>query len=308
MASFAKRAVFDRSGARALASVALLLAAVPAVAAEPARLVGEKFCVAPRERLDMTFTARVAKGASIETRPLYSNLMTVAACNVSLFPKGNRFSRVGARFFGADGKALKETWLCQSPVLIWSSEPRRYRFSCFAPEGAERMQLRLLCGEKENDVEVNDIRLVRSDPFSAPIRNINPNLDFGLFNSSGYSFMGSARWRVAPDGANWFDLLQGSCYPDAFPVRGGEELEVRFHGASPTWLRFYVCFYSSWDDVGDVKKNKKSFILDVHNESHSPERVESFDVPPDAKWARIYFQPSGEIRDLRIVGRQKEGR
>lgn len=289
-------------------NVALMLAAAPVVAAEPARLVGEKFCVAPRERLDMTFTARVAKGASIETYPLYSNLMTVAACNVSLFPKGTRFARVGARFFGADGKALKETWLCQSPVLIWSSEPRRYRFSCFAPEGAERMQLRLLCGEKENDVEVNDIRLVRSDPFSAPVRNINPNLDFGLFNSSGYSFMGSARWRVAPDGANWFDLLQGSCYPDAFPVRGGEELEVRFHGASPTWLRFYVCFYSSWDDVGDVKKNKKSFILDVHNESHSPERVESFDVPPDAKWARIYFQPSGEIRDLRIVGRQKEDR
>ena len=292
----------------ALATALSTCGLVPCAAAEPTRLFGEKLEVAPRERLEMSFSARVSKGASIETCPLYSNLMTVAACNVSLFPEGTRFPRIGARFFGTDGKPLKATWLCQGPVLIWSSERRPYRFSCFAPEDAAQMQLLLHLGEKANDVEVENFTLVRKDPFADSLRNVNPNFDFGLFNASGYSFMGSARWRVTPEGANWFDLGQGSCYPDAFPVRGGEELEVRFHGASRTWLHCYICFYSAWGDVGNLQKNKKFFILDVHNKRHSPERVERFDVPQDATWARVYFQPNGELRDLRISGRQKEAR
>lgn len=285
-----------------------VLTAVVGFAGEPTCPVGEKLEVAPRERLEMSFSARVTKGACLESCPLYSNLLTVAACNVTLFPAGTRFPRVGAQFFGADGKPLKDVWLCQSPVLVWCSEKRSYRFACFAPEGAARMQLRLLLGEKTNEVEVTDFKLVRRDPFADSPRNVNPAFDFGLFNASGYTFMGSARWRVTPEGANWFDLRQGSCYPDAFPVRGGEELEVRFHGASPTWLHCYICFYSDWKDVGNLNKNRKSFKLDVHNKRHSPERVECFDVPADAVWARVYFQPTGEIRDLRVTGRQKEAK
>ena len=45
-----------------------------------------------------------------------------------------------------------------------------------------------------------------------------------------------------------------------------------------------------------------AFRFAAGNKSHRPERVKRLKVPADATWARVYFQPSGEIHDLRITG------
>ncbi len=291
-----------------LSAFAALAASVAPAAEMFEKPVGERVAVAGRELLDATFSARVAKGASLEAYPAYSNLMTLAACTPHVVPQGTRFPQVCFRFFGSDGKRLKTAWLTQGVVLVWSSERRAYRHSAYVPEGATAAQLCVLRMEKTNEVEVADVKVERLDGFAQPTRNINPNFDYGLFNTSGYAFMGSARARVDGDGRNWFDLLQGSCYPDAVPVKGGEELEIRFRGASPTWLHWYVCFYSSYADVGSLGKNRKFYVLDVNNKKHQGERVETLQAPPDATWMRVYFQPLGEIRDLRIVSRGKEAK
>ena len=292
-----------------LSAFAALAAASAATAAEMfEKPVGERFAVAARELVDATFSARVVKGASLEAYPAYSNLMTLASCVHHALPAGTRFPQAGFQFFGSDGKRLKTAWLTQGSVWIWSSEPRAYRHSAYVPEGATAAQLCVLRMEKTNEVEVADVKIRRLDGFAQPTRNVNPDFDYGLFNTSGYSFMGSARARVDADGRAWFDLLQGSCYPDAVPVNGGEELEIRFRGRSPTWLHWYVCFYSNYADVGDLHKNKKFYVLDVNNKKHQGVRVETLQVPPDATWMRVYFQPVGEIHDLRIVPHGKEAK
>lgn len=269
---------------------------------------GEKFGVKGGELVDITFRARVTKGASIENCPLYSSLITLAACNFSALPAGGRLPRVDVCFYRADGKSAYTTWLCQGAVTVWSSDWRSYRHSVFAPADAVTAQVSVARMEPTNAVEVADLKVVHRDPFKEPTRNINPFFDYGLFNGSGYSFMGATRWRVTPEGRNWFDLAQGSCYPDAFPVKGGEKLEIRFHGDSPTWLHCYVCFYPKYTDVGNLNMNKKFFVLDVHNKSHHPERIEKVDVPPDATWARVYIQSTGKIEDFRVIPVGKEGK
>ena len=35
---------------------------------------------------------------------------------------------------------------------------------------------------------------------------------------------------------------------------------------------------------------------------------EAFEVPADATWARVYFQPIGKIEDFRVVSEGKEAR
>lgn len=290
----------------ALMFATLTFGALGAFAAERfEQPVGDRMAVAGRERLDATFAARVLKGAAIETCPQYSNLLTVAVCNPQAFPAGTRFPQVQFLFFGADGRRVAAPWLTQGSVLIWTTARKAYRHSAYVPEGAVQAQLCVLRLEQANEVEVADVRIRRLDGFAQPTRNVNPMFDYGLFNTSGYTFMGSARARTDAEGRNWFDLLQGSCYPDAFPVNGGEELEIRFHGKSPTWLHWYVCFYPTYADVGNLNRNRKFFVLDANNQAHRDERVETLQVPRDATWMRVYFQPVGELHDLRIVGRGK---
>lgn len=267
-----------------------------------------RFPVRERQRADFAFKARISAGASIEAYPAYSNLLTVAACNWSVFPSGTAFPCIGARFYGADGKMLPAIWVTSGTALLWTTRMRDYRYSVIVPDGATTVELVASLREKGNAVEVKDVTCTLADPFASASRTTNPNLDYGLYNASGYSFMGSTRWRMTPDGRNWFDLMQGSCYPDPFPVKGGETIELRFRGDSPTWLHCYVCFYPAWKDVGNLNMNKKFFVLDVHNKRRRPERVERFDVPADATWARVYFQPLGEIHDFRVTAVGKESK
>lgn len=267
---------------------------------------GEMEPVKAGELLKVDFRASVVAGASVESNPAAATLLTLGACVAHPLPAGARFPRVRVRFCRADGRtALKETWLVQGEVMVYSQTPTAFRHAVYVPDGASFAQLVVDLQEKGNAVAVSDIVYAHADGLAEPTRNINPSFDFGLYNASGYSFMGSPRWRVAADGTNWFDLREGSCYPDPFPVVGGEELEIRFRGDSPTWLHCYVCFYEDWSKVGDLNRNKKFFVLDVHNARHRRERVERFDVPLSATWARVYFQPTGEIRDLRVTGRRK---
>ena len=287
---------------RILAACLLLSAPVAYAGNLFETFVGEAEDVSPGELLDISFVARSVAGASIETRPDCSNLLTVASCIWRAAPEGARFPAITVKFFKADAKPLKPIWVTQGRVLVWSKQPQAFRHSVYVPDGAVRAQLCIERMEKENAVEVLDISFRHLDGFAQPTRNINPFFDYGLFNSSGYTFMGSPRWRVDADGCNWFDLLQGSCYPDPFPVKGDEEIEIRFRGDSPTWLHCYVCFYPEWKDVGSLNMNKVFFILQTGNKSHRPERVKRLKVPADATWARVYFQPSGEIHDLRITG------
>ena len=51
-------------------------------------LVGEAEDVSPGELLDISFVARSVAGASIETRPDCSNLLTVASCIWRAAPEG----------------------------------------------------------------------------------------------------------------------------------------------------------------------------------------------------------------------------
>lgn len=269
---------------------------------------GEAFEVKEREFVDITFRARVAKGASLEAMPDFQSMMTLAACSPYVLPDGSRFASVDLTFSDAAGKGIQIPWVTQGPVHIWSREWREYRHAAYAPDGATKARVSIFRREKGNEIEIKDLKVVRRDSFKEPSRTINPNIDFGLFNTSGYSFMGAARWRTTPEGKNWFDLLQGSCYPDPFPVKGGEKLAIRFHGDSPTWLHCYVCFYPAFKDVGKLDMNKKFFVLDVHNKRHHPERVEKVEVPADATWARVYFQPIGKIEDFRVVADGKEAK
>lgn len=267
---------------------------------------GEAFAVKERELVDITFSARVAKGASLEAMPDWQPMMTLAACSPYVLPEGWRFASVDLTFADAAGKGIAIPWVTQGPVHIWSREWRAYRHAAYVPDGAAKARVSVFRREKGNEIEIKDLKIVRRDPFKEPSRTVNPDIDFGLFNTSGYSFMGAARWRTTPEGKNWFDLLQGSCYPDPFPVKGGEKLAIRFHGDSPTWLHCYVCFYPAFKDVGKLDMNRKFFVLDVHNKSHHPERVEKVEVPADATWARVYFQPIGKIEDFRVVSEGKE--
>ena len=295
--------------ARACLCLALMGAACAAVAVEDYRVtVGDPVEVRARERVDVAFRARAAKGACLEGCPDFRNAMTLVACSPHWMPAGSRFASVALKFFGADGKAIAQSWVTQGAVLVWSRAWRAYRHSAYAPDGATRAQLCVIRREKGNEVEIDGLTFARADPFQAPVRSLNPQLDYGPFNTSGYSFMGSARWRTTPEGKNWLDLLQGSCYPDPFPVKGGERLAIRFHGESPAWLHCFVCFYESYGEAGSLTKNRNSFVLDVHNERHRPERVERVVVPPDATWARVYFQPQGKIEDFRVVADEEAER
>ena len=286
---------------RAIAA-AIALAGFAAFGAQEWRVpFGEAFAVKERELVEISFRARVTKGSCIEAMPDFGSMMTLAACSPYPLPVGRRFASVDLTFADADGKSVQIPWVTQGPVHVWSSAWREYRHAAYVPEGAASARVSVFRREKENAVEIEDLKVVRKDPFGEPTRSINPYLDFGLFNTSGYSFIGAARWRTTSEGKNWFDLLQGSCYPDPFPVKGGEKLEIRFRGDSPTWLHCYVCFYPEFKDVGNLNMNKKFFVLDVHNKRHHPERVEKIEVPANATWARVYFQPLGKIEDFRVI-------
>ena len=62
-------------------------------------LVGEAKDVSPGELLDISFVARSVAGASIETRPDCSNLLTVASCIWRAAPEGARFPAITVKFF-----------------------------------------------------------------------------------------------------------------------------------------------------------------------------------------------------------------
>lgn len=265
-----------------------------------------KFPVKARMRADFSFTAQITEGLSVEQNPAFRDLLTLAACGSHFLPVSMRFPQVSVRFYAEEEKPLKEIWVTHGTITLYSNQRKFYRYSAIVPDGAVAAELLLRRMRKENQVKISKVKMTLADPFHSASRTTNPTFDYGLYNSSGYSFMGSARWRMTPEGENWFDLAQGSCYPDPFPVRGGEKLELRFRGDSPTWLHGYICFYSKWDEVGNLNMNKKMFILDVHNKRHHPERVERFDVPQYATWARVYFQPTGEIRDFRVTALENE--
>ena len=124
---------------------------------------GEMEPVKAGELLKVDFRASVVAGASVESNPAAASLLTLGACVAHPLPAGARFPRVRVRFCRADGRtALKETWLVQGEVMVYSQTPTAFRHAVYVPDGASFAQLVVDLQEKGNAVAVSDIEIGRA--------------------------------------------------------------------------------------------------------------------------------------------------
>ena len=157
-----------------------------------------------------------------------------------------------------------------------------YREDFYVPAGADRLKISFSNGSAENAVEIDHVRLV---PIEDPVLNINPEVDFGPFNFSGYNAAHQTRI-VQESDVTYLDTSDGYIIGDPIPV-GARRYVLRFRGRqvssdkrAAARLRFYD---------GDMEKMDKSFeTSSVRMRGTDWDTYEYAFVPPkDAAFVRL---------------------
>lgn len=255
------------------------------------------FAVVPRARYRVEFTARnAAPENTIEQKPVLEQFLRLRM--LRQFPVATPFAQVV--YYDADDKLTKvdPTSMIRFRTLrIYSGQWERHVFEGFVPDKMVKMSVWFYGADTSNRLQMCDFSF--SEVKDAPTLNVNPELDIGIYNLSGYNRL-QGQIGTTENGRMELHFNPGLFCTDAFPVESGTTLKVTAHCLKRLGSSLYsITFYD--DNMEIVGKNKTSLRL--------PGEETVFEIalpiPENGRWATV-FSRNGTLCSLHVVKEEEK--
>lgn len=253
--------------------------------------------VKPRERLKITVNARVKEGNCIESQGGMESLLPSAVWSQQGFPW--KLATLDFEYRTSDGKRVWTQYYA-APIPIYSNQFQDYATGFYVIDDAAALRIFIRAKDPKNIVEVKSACLERVDSGKEKYINVNPSLEYGKYNPSGYGYAHKSTLATDGKGRPYLEIGTSWCVGDCIPVNPGDRLRVSYGGEAvpeKNQMTFTLNYFktSSWKESDRIGKNR----LPMKLTSKLKEDTQEFTVPEGAFWMRISVS-DGTLRYIKI--------